>query len=76
MSTFEAETSFQLKQWYSIVTAKILYTKQNTKESRKLYFRTGSHFVSHTSCFQTILFAIILKKEPWKCMDKDTDLQV
>ena len=63
MSTFEAETSFQLKQWYSIVTAKISHTKQNKKESRKLYFRTGSRFVSHSSCFQTILFAIIKKKK-------------
>ena len=32
--------------------------------------------VSHTSCFQTILFEIIRKKEPWKYMDKVTDLQV
>ena len=58
---------------YSIVITNILYyTKQNKKESRKLYFLTGdaSHFVCHTSVFQTTLFAIIQK------MDEVTDLQV
>ena len=46
MSTFVTETFFQFKEWYvkQGVTAKILYAKQNKKESRKLYFRTAIKF--------------------------------
>ena len=41
---FVTETSFQFNKEsmiFRIVTAKILYTKQNKKESRKVYFRTA-----------------------------------
>ena len=37
---------------FRIVTAKILYTKQNKKESRKLYFRIAIEFTYNLALTQ------------------------
>ena len=41
---FRLELSANLGVIFKIVTAKILYTKENKKESTKIYFRTAIKF--------------------------------
>ena len=45
MSTFVNETSFQFKErYFESLLQRFFYTKQNKKESRKMYFRTAIKF--------------------------------
>ena len=61
----------------NVYTAKISGPYQLFYGSGAIFFYSVNRaLVSHTSCFQTILFEISRKKEPWKYMDKVTDLQV
>ena len=61
-----------MKIWYG------MFTRQKISGPYQLFYGSGPIFfcsvnralVSHTSCFQTILFEIIRKKEPWKYMTK------